>query len=35
LITKVQNFRKWLLDNHSLSVKIIDLDDGIAILKLK
>jgi predicted O-methyltransferase YrrM len=33
LLEKVNNFRIWLLKNKDLNVKILKMDDGVAIIK--
>jgi predicted O-methyltransferase YrrM len=32
LLTKVNAFHKWLLNDSKLNVKILDIDDGVAII---
>jgi predicted O-methyltransferase YrrM len=35
LLHKVKTFQNWLISNHYLQTNIIDIDDGIAVIKIK
>jgi predicted O-methyltransferase YrrM len=35
LIKKVESFKQWLLSNNKILVKIVNIDDGIAIVEKK